>query len=145
MNNINIVSGIDTLGYREFEQVIELLNAYREGGVPDTFYDNGVSIQHNVYSDCVYIINSDYQILAMNGGDLEMFFYTPYSGHEGFADDLLDEFEADYDDWHADDIEYMIDNGAWTEDDVRKALGYDEDDDFDLSEISSYGFTRKEV
>ena len=42
----------------------------------------------------------------MNGDKLESFYTSPYEGHEGFIDELLDMVD---DEWHEDDIEWLND------------------------------------
>ena len=52
----------------------------------------------------------------MNGDRLESFYSTPYSGYEGFADELKDQFEAEKDDWNSEDVEYLHDVGILSDD-----------------------------
>ena len=40
----------------------------------------------------------------MNGDNLEVFYSTPYAGHEGFFEDLLNDWNED---WHEEDSEYL--------------------------------------
>ena len=42
---------------------------------------------------------------------LERWFFTPYEGHEGFADDLA---ELDRDELHIDDVDYLIEVGVFS-------------------------------
>ena len=91
---------------RERALIIELLQAWGEQGLPSDFYEEGVKIAMNRSSGNVFLVNEDYQCAMMNGDKLESFYNSPYDGHEGFLDDLLDEVD---DCWHEDDIEWLND------------------------------------
>lgn len=97
-------------GNRELGMAGELLTAYSNNMGPEEFYSEGVTLMMNKYSGNVFLTNDEHQVLMMNGNDLEMFYTTPYEGHEGFADELLETFEIDGSEyWHKDDVEYLID------------------------------------
>lgn len=97
-------------GNRELGMAGELLTAYADNGAPENFYDMGVTVMMNTCSGNVVLTNDDFQVLMMNGNSLEMFYTTPYEGHEGFADELLENFEVDGSEcWHKEDVEYLID------------------------------------
>ena len=80
-------------GWRERKMASELLNASIEQGFPSDFEDDEVQIMMNKNSGNVFFTNSEYQVAMMNGEDLESFYNLPYSGIEGFADELKDEYE----------------------------------------------------
>lgn len=90
-------------GSREREMAAKLL-AQR---LPDGFNDDGVKLALNRNSGYVFLVNSDYQCAMMNGDTLEIFHSTPYSGLEGFIEDLLDENAPD--EMHHEDAEYIRD------------------------------------
>jgi len=92
---------------RERAMIRDILNAWDASGLPQTFDDDGVKFAFNRNSGNVFLVNSDYQCAMMNGGTLESFYSTPYSGLEGFIDELLDENQPE--DIHADDAEYILD------------------------------------
>ena len=52
----------------------------------------------------------------MNGNDLEMFYSTPYHGHEGFAEELRDMIDSS---WNSEDVEYLRDCEIITEDEYE--------------------------
>jgi len=98
-------------GWRERKMAAELLTASCEQGFPEDFEDEEVTIMMNRNSGNVFFTNSEYQVAMMNGDTLESFYTTPYSGHEGFAEDLKAEYESDGDSWNQEDIDYLIDLG----------------------------------
>ena len=89
-------------GYREKEMAEELLREMRLQGLPEDFYDDEVTVMFNKYSGYVFLTNSDYQVAMINGCKLESFYTLPYSGEQGFLEDLL---ELDLD--HDEDKEYL--------------------------------------
>ena len=92
-------------GYREFDLAADLFVAYKNGGFPDDFDDYGVKLAFNRNSGYVFFTNSNYQVCMNVDGKLESFYNTPYSGYEGFYEDLVDEADAS---WDSEDIEYLI-------------------------------------
>lgn len=88
-------------GSRERAMAAELL-ACR---LPDGFSDDGVKLAMNRNSGYVFLVNSDYQCAMMNGDELQIFHSTPYSGLEGFIEDLLS--ENDPDDLNSEDADYI--------------------------------------
>ena len=84
--NLNDIISFD----RERALAIELLQALGEQGLPSDFYDEGVKIAMNRNSGYVFLVNDEYQCAMMNGDKLESFYSSPYDGHEGFLDELLE-------------------------------------------------------
>lgn len=105
----NVTEDLSKFGYRKVEKASKLLNAYIEQGVPKYFYDNKVKVMFNSMSGCVFLSNSEYQTLMLDGDELKMWHFLPYEGEEGFADDLREMYEDDPDYFHREDIEYMKD------------------------------------
>ena len=105
-NNI-VTADLSEFGYREIKQAQELLTAYVKQGSPSEFFDQGIRIMFNQHSGFVFLTNEEYQVLMMNGDELEMFYSLPYSGEEGFADELRELYEEDKEYFHEEDIEYM--------------------------------------
>jgi hypothetical protein len=99
---------IADFGFREIEELRDILDAWvKNGGLPDDFYDEGVRPAFNRASGNVFLTNDDYQVCMLTSdGTLESFYSTPYSGHEGFYDDLM--YEVD-DSWDEEDIQYLRD------------------------------------
>lgn len=91
---------------RERALAIELLTAYGEQGLPNDFDEEGVKVACNRNSGNVFLTNDEYQVAMMNDGKLESFYSSPYNGHEGFIDELIDMMD---DSWHEDDIEWLND------------------------------------
>ena len=93
-------------GMREIEELRDILDAWPKNGLPDDFYDEGVRPAFNKASGYVFLTNDEYQVCMEVDGKLESFYTTPYSGYEGFYEDLLDEVD---DSWEEEDIEYLRD------------------------------------
>ena len=91
---------------RERVLAIELLQAWGEQGLPSDFYEEGVKVAMNRNSGYVFLVNEEYQCAMMNGDKLESFYTSPYDGHEGFLEELLEDVD---DRWHEDDIEWLND------------------------------------
>ena len=100
---------IADFGYRELEQLRDILTALLENGLPDDFYDEGVRPAFNRASGDVFLTNDEYQVCMEVDGKLESFYTSPYYGTEGFYEDLLEDAES----WDADnadeDLEWLRD------------------------------------
>ncbi|MCM1226397.1 MAG: hypothetical protein NC320_03100 [Clostridium sp.] len=116
--NINASSNDPTttnladFGARERHELIEILQAWESSGLPDNFYDNEVVPMFNRNSGSVFLTNSEYQVCMVVDGRLESWYTTPYSGYEGFLEDLVAEYMSDPDSWDEEDVEYLCDLGA---------------------------------
>lgn len=93
----------------ERKEVLAIMQAWDKNGLPDNFYDEGVKFAFNSNSGNVFLVNDDYQVCMMNGDVLEEFYTSPYEGHEGFINDLFDEYMSDTDAWHIEDAEWLLD------------------------------------
>jgi hypothetical protein len=92
-------------GNRELKIAAQLLTAYADGNFSCPYFSNdGVQVMMNRNSGNVFLTNEDYQVLMLNDGKLEGFYNSPYSGHEGFIDDLIDLWDED---WHNEDHEWL--------------------------------------
>ena len=100
--NLNDIISFD----RERALAIELLQAWGEHGLPSDFYEEGVKVAFNRNSGYVFLVNDDYQCAMMNGDKLESFYSSPYDGHKGFLDELLEMVD---DCWHNEDIDWLND------------------------------------
>lgn len=100
--------------YSEIRDAIKLLQTMVDDGLPDDFYDNDVKLAFNRNSGDVFLTNSEYEVAMINPntGKLESWYYTPYAGHEGFLDELVEWYKDDPNDWDEEDIEYLRDLGA---------------------------------
>ena len=90
------------------EDAIAILIAYNNEGLPHDFYDDEVQLAYNEDSGMVFLTNREYEVAVLNEelGELESWYYTPYAGHEGTLNDLLDMFaEGEITDF--DDLEYL--------------------------------------
>lgn len=103
MSNDSYTENLADFGARERHMLQELLAAWNSQGLPLDFEDNGVKPAMNRNSGFVFLVNEECQTAMMNGDRLESFYSTPYEGHEGFFDELLEE----YADMHHEDQQYM--------------------------------------
>lgn len=100
-------TNLSDFGYRELDMAADLLKAYASGKNNCPYFsDEGVQLMMNQNSGNVFLTDSDANVLMMNGEDLEGFYVSPYSGHEGFFSDLLNDYD-EY--WHKEDKEWMQD------------------------------------
>lgn len=106
-------------GARERGMLREILQAWNEQGLPEDFSDDNVRPAFNMNSGFVFLVNEDCQTAMMNGDKLESFYSTPYDGHEGFWDELVEEYAG----MHRDDQRYMreIANGRDLPDEAEAA------------------------
>lgn len=97
---------LSDFGMREIEELRDILTAWIDNGLPDDFWDSGVKPAFNRNSGYVFLTNDEYQVCMEVDGKLESFYNTPYSGYEGFYEDLL--YDAD-ESWEYEDLEYLRD------------------------------------
>ena len=93
----------------ERKEVLAITRAWDKNGLPNNFYLENVRFAYNRNSGCVFLVNDDCQVLMMNGNVLEEFYTSPYDGHEGFINDLFEEYMSDTDAWHIEDAEWLLD------------------------------------
>jgi len=91
---------LSQFGSRELAEAGRLLTAITEQGLPDDFWDDGITVMFNTSSGYVFLTNSDYQVAMFNedkplvaggvitGFELESFYSCPNCGEEGFADEI---------------------------------------------------------
>jgi hypothetical protein len=92
-------------GNRELKIAAKLLTAYADGNFECPYFMNdGVQVMMNTNSGNVFLTNDDCQVLMMNGNILQGYYSSPYEGHEGFIDELIDMWDED---WHAEDTEWL--------------------------------------
>lgn len=95
-------------GYKELSEASDLLRLYSLGAISRLASDYfsgpyGISIGFNNMSGNVFLVDEDFNVLMDTGGQLDLFITTPYSGEEGFYDDLMDI----YDELDEEDQEYL--------------------------------------
>ena len=86
-----VTSDFSQFGWRERRMAAVLLTASCDGGFPEDFNDDEVTIAMNTGSGNVFFTNSDYQVAMMNGDKLESFYSCPQCGHEGFKNEMQHE------------------------------------------------------
>lgn len=104
---MTVTTNLSEFGWRELKLARDLLNAMIEEGLPSEFYDEKVEVAFNQNSGYVFLTNSDYQtaLINPNTNKLESFYSSPYEGHEGFLDDLVEKYQ----DMHPEDQEWLRD------------------------------------
>ena len=97
-------------GNRELSILSEILDKYTNHDYFHPFWtDSEVRPMLNTYSGNVFLTDSDYNVLMLNGENLEPFYALPYSGDEGFYEDfVIDEYEGE-------DLEYLQTIKLYTE------------------------------
>lgn len=107
-----VTNKLEDFGQREIKMAAELLQAYVDDTMhsdyfKEGFYDSKVHVCLNRSSGHVFLSNEEHQAAMINPdtGKLDMWYFTPYEGFEGFFDDLKDHFQ----DMVVDDLEYVLD------------------------------------
>lgn len=103
---------LSKFGYTELEEAGTLLTAYCKDS-PD-FLEEGVAVEYNPNSGCVFLVDSDYNVGMMNGNDLEQWLSCPECGTEGFISDIIEEGQACCHEW-------LIEAGLAEENDILKS------------------------
>lgn len=93
---------LEGFGYREMALAGEILTAIANG-LPEGFDPDGLAIELTRSGE-VFLVNDYYQIAAMNGDSLELYYILPYSGEEGFRDELA---TLNKEELHEEDAEYL--------------------------------------
>ena len=104
-----VTADLSRFGPREIGIAAELLQALVRASQSPTIdrrYMDGLTINMNVNRGYVFLSDDDCNRYMMNGDQLEQFLCSPYGGHEGFYDELIDEYE----DMHFDDQEWLRDH-----------------------------------
>lgn len=89
-------------GYRELDMAADLLKAYANGNYECPYFSNeGVQVMMNQNSGNVFLTDEDCNVLMMNGDKLEGFYVSPYSGYEGFFEELVNQYDEET--WNEED------------------------------------------
>ena len=85
---------LSDFGYRELDMAADLLKAYCSSNKNLHHFDHsdGIQLMMNQNSGYVFLTNEDCAVAMINEGCLEDFYTTPYSGYEGFWDDLVNDY-----------------------------------------------------
>ena len=95
-------TNIADFGYTERKELIALLQAWHEQGLPDDFSEDEVHPMFNRNSGHVFLTNSEYQVAMLTHcGDiskdrLEIWHNCPNCGHEGFEEDCKIDESGEY-------------------------------------------------
>jgi hypothetical protein len=117
-------TNLEDFGWRELKMVRDLIDAVEKNGYPKDFELDEVTIMFNRNSGYVFLTNSDYQAAMLTDeGNLELWHFLPYSGQEGFAEDLKAWYEEQIENGEEveeDDIEYMKSYGIIPDDEEEE-------------------------
>jgi hypothetical protein len=93
---------LSKLGYREIDQLADLLKAYANNP-NDCGLNDGVKWEYNPHSDCIFLTDEDCNVAMINpeNGELEKFYKCPNCGNEGFKSD------ADWSERVINDVHYL--------------------------------------
>lgn len=107
-------TNLSEFGTKALHELTEILNEWVSHGLPGDFYDNNVVPMFNKNSGYVFLTNSEYQTAMINPetGNLESWYFTPYSGYEGFLDELIEQYYENPESWDEEDVEYLRELGA---------------------------------
>ncbi|MEM3858695.1 MAG: hypothetical protein QW478_04735 [Candidatus Micrarchaeaceae archaeon] len=83
-----ITTDLEKFGYRELEEAVRLLTAFREQRQRTYFMGNGIKLYFNKLSGNVFLADEDSNVAMMNGDKLEQWFICPECGYEGFKEDM---------------------------------------------------------
>ena len=104
-----VTSDLNKFCRREKDMMVDLFVLYRDNKISKLardYFDFGtMKPAFNMNSGYVFLTDDDYNVLMENNGELDMFLFTPYDGHEGFYDELI----LDIEDYHPEDQEYLND------------------------------------
>lgn len=85
---------LSDFGYRELDIAADLLKAYCSSNKNLHHFDHsdGIQLMMNQNSGNVFLTNAEHQVAMLNDDTLEDFYSTPYDGHDGFWDELVEEY-----------------------------------------------------
>ena len=84
-----ITTDLSKFGYKELEELRDILNAWMDKGLPLSFNEDGIQPMFNMNSGYVFLTNSHDQVAMIGDNDLEIFHNCPECGQEGFIDDMI--------------------------------------------------------
>lgn len=93
---------LSKFGTRELTMAKDLLEAYLNNNNTE-YLGDGVTIEFNPNSGCVFMVDEDFNVAMESDGELLDFFTSPYDGKEGFYEDL----KAERDEMHPEDQEWF--------------------------------------
>ena len=95
MSDETTTTDLAKFGFRERRMAADLLATSCDHGFPADFEDEGVTIMMTMHNGHVFLTNADFQTARMNGDKLESFYSCPECGHEGFADEMRHDGNAE--------------------------------------------------
>ncbi|QBQ74439.1 serine/threonine kinase [Burkholderia phage BcepSauron] len=86
------LTNMANMGRRERDELIAILQAWNDGGLPEDFSTEAVQAAFNTHSGLVFLTNADFQAAILRDGALESFYTSPYAGREGTFAELAAEY-----------------------------------------------------
>jgi len=84
-----MTSNLEDYRYTELEELISILTAMKENGLPDGFSSEGVRPHFNQLSGSVYLVNDDFQVCLVDDDmKLHIYYECDACGQGGFRKDL---------------------------------------------------------
>jgi len=98
MKNQIVTADLSGFGYREIEEAIKLLTAYKNANFEeDNFFLFNLSLNLNVNSGFVFLSDEGYNVGIINdNGKIEQFISCAYCGKEGLKSELKPFCKAGY-------------------------------------------------
>ena len=98
--NEALTEDLSKFGYQELQMAMDLIDAIKRDGLPETFIDDNVRICFNTHTGAVFLINSDLQVCMdttkENGTGVELFIVhtlkTSEYEYQGSIEDLIYEW-----------------------------------------------------
>ena len=83
---MNNTQDLSEFGYIQLDEAGTLLKAYADN--PNVLEGSNINVEFNPNSGNVFLVDEDYNVAMMNGDNLELFYFCPICGHEGFLEDM---------------------------------------------------------
>jgi len=101
----------DNLGYKEIDEVADLLRLYSDGKlsrVADAYWSSqGLTVGYNDMSGMVFLVNEDSLTLVEREGLLDLFISTSWSGQEGTLEEHIEAINDYPHQYDFDDLEEL--------------------------------------
>jgi transcription initiation factor IIE alpha subunit len=108
---------LSKFGYRELQIAGKLLTVLKTERDKTKYLSDGIAVEFNPSSGCVFLVDENCQVAMLNGEELEDFFSCPECGAEGFLEDIKNHSQKkackDY-------IKQITEYGQWDIEKIKK-------------------------
>lgn len=112
MTDSIITNNLADFALSDIENLRDLLAAYIEMDSEDR--PGITSFYKNSNSGYVWLQNEDYECWMIHNDYLQQHLSSPYSGHEGFWDELVEQANfTDREAWVFEDLEWLLELNQW--------------------------------